>query len=863
METEESLTRSAAKKPPAAAALAPGLLWRVAAAFLIAALLSSGIAYIAGENRRHEAQTRALLLAGAVAHDLSERLDRSLSSAYALATLVRQGNGSVSDFNTIAREMIAIYGGIAALQLAPGGVISQIEPLSGNEMMLGFSALKDPEQSLEAQRAVRERRLDLAGPFLMRQGMPGVIGRYPVFLDSGGKEKFWGTTQVVIRISELLAATRLSTLSEAGYAYEVWRRDPKGGGRQVIAASAAKAAAAPVTVEINVPNGRWALSLAPEAGWVSPTEMLLASLLAAGFSLLVSFATYLLLRQPYLLQAEVKRRIRELNRRNRLLQSVLAHFPGGISVTDNGGRLIEWNAEFCRLLDFPPSLFAGDEIYMTDFVRFNAERGEYGEVDPEECVAMNIVRANRREAHHFERTRPNGTVIEVRGTPLPDGGFVTSYTDVTERKKAEERLIAAGRRQEEINAELEARVIERTASLALEVEERRSAEAAMRRSAQWLRQIIDTMRSGILLWDANRRLIAWNEGFCHLYPESAGLLQVGARHSDLLQKMAEHDNFPSDQPDYADWERRGQWEMTLPSGNVVSVERLPTSDGGYLVVHTDVTEKQRTGEILMRNERMAALGSLVAGIAHEINTPIGNALMVASTLDERLGEFDAEFSGGALRRSFLQGFLSSARESSGILQRNLLRAASLIQNFKQVAVDQTSDRRRRFDLADVIEEIAMTLLPRIKRSRHGFTNRVPPGIELDSYPGAIGQIISNLFENALLHAFSPDRPGTIEISATPLHQDAVQIVFADDGRGIPAASVERIFDPFFTTRLGQGGSGLGLSIVANLARNLLGGEISVSCREGAGCAFTITLPLSAPQRDGAAADPDSGAGASG
>jgi len=461
-----------------------------------------------------------------------------------------------------------------------------------------------------------------------------------------------------------------------------------------------------------------------------------------------------------------------------------------------------------------------------------------------------MARINLHVPHHFERTRPDGTVLDVRGTPLPDGGFVSSYTDITDRKRAEARVLAANQRYEELNVALEARVAERTQRLASEVEERRLAEAAVRQSAQWLREIIDTMANGILLWDRDQRLAAWNEAFKRLYPKSAELLRVGIPRDELRAAMEARGDFQQMEDGSTDWDRLGQWERRLPDGRVLAIERLATSEGGRLVLQTDVTALRRTNEVLARNERMASLGSLVAGVAHEINTPIGNALMVASSLGHRIAEFDASLTDGPLRRSVLEAFLASVRESDDLLERNLLRAANLIQNFKQVAVDQTSDRRRAFDLATVLDEVRATLLPRLKHSPHRLEVDAAPGLAFDSFPGALGQIVTNLVENALLHAFEGKPQGCISIRARLLADDRVELVFADDGNGIADDLLPRIFDPFFTTRLGQGGSGLGLSIVLNLVRDLLGGDVAVDSAPGTGTRFVITLPRKAPVQAG-------------
>jgi PAS domain S-box-containing protein len=254
---------------------------------------------------------------------------------------------------------------------------------------------------------------------------------------------------------------------------------------------------------------------------------------------------------------------------------------------------------------------------------------------------------------------------------------------------------------------------------------------------------------------------------------------------------------------------------------------------------------------LVHSEKMAALGSLVAGVAHELNTPIGNGLTVASTLEHRLQAFQATLAGG-LRKSDLQGLLQDMQLASEILVRNLGRAAALVASFKQVAVDQTSSQRRSFDLQAVVGEILITLNPALRKTACAVHIQIEPGIILDSYPGPLGQVLTNLINNAVLHGFEPEEQGKIEVLAwrSGLH---VVLEVRDTGHGISADNLHRVFDPFFTTRLGQGGSGLGLHIVHNLVQSVLGGRIEVESQPNQGACFRMTLPLHAPERmDGSA-----------
>jgi signal transduction histidine kinase len=178
----------------------------------------------------------------------------------------------------------------------------------------------------------------------------------------------------------------------------------------------------------------------------------------------------------------------------------------------------------------------------------------------------------------------------------------------------------------------------------------------------------------------------------------------------------------------------------------------------------------------------------------------------------------------------------------------LYRAANLVTSFKQVAVDQTSSQRRRFALAEVVGEIILTMWPTLKKTAYTVEQHIPGDLRLDSYPGPLGQVVTNLVNNALVHAFEGRSSGSVTITARPGAAGWLELVVQDDGLGIPAANLNRIFDPFFTTKLGAGGSGLGLNIAHNIVSNILGGKIDVESEAGVGTTFSLTLPTVAPQR---------------
>lgn len=260
---------------------------------------------------------------------------------------------------------------------------------------------------------------------------------------------------------------------------------------------------------------------------------------------------------------------------------------------------------------------------------------------------------------------------------------------------------------------------------------------------------------------------------------------------------------------------------------------------------------ERTSELksamaeLMRAEKLASLGSLVAGVAHEISTPVGNASLATSTMNGSIADFERVMA-EKLTRTALDGFVQQIKLGTEIANRNIERVAGLIQSFKQVAVDQTSSQRRQFQLTEIVDEIATTMHPSLKRSAVTLNITVPGDITLDSYPGPLGQILTNLINNSLVHAFPAGRSGVIRIAASRIGADSISLLVGDDGIGIPAGVIGRIFDPFFTSKLGRGGSGLGLHIVHNIITGILAGTISVASEEGRGTTFTLTLPRISP-----------------
>jgi PAS domain S-box-containing protein len=418
---------------------------------------------------------------------------------------------------------------------------------------------------------------------------------------------------------------------------------------------------------------------------------------------------------------------------------------------------------------------------------------------------------------------------------------------------------------------------------------RQRAEQALESSERRYRTLIEQAADGIFLAGADHRYIDMNE---------AGLRMFGARREDIIGTAI------TDTIDSRDLARLPpQFDRMRREGSVITERLLRRadgttffaeingrilSDGTVLGILRDITERkrmqtelielnasleervsERTAQVaertitlqkmnedlqaamhqLIESEKLAALGSIVAGFAHELNTPLGNVLMSVSTLQDSVHELAAQFEAGTLRKSTLAEFVSSSRAACAIILRGVERSARLVGQFKGVAVDQSSNRRMHFDLLQTIEGVIESLKPSLKHAQVRIEILIDPGIELDSFPGALEQVIINIVMNATTHAFPDGGPAKITLSGWVPGDGSVRLSIADDGCGMSDEVAARAFEPFFTTKLGQGGSGLGLYIVHNLVSGLLGGTVELSTTPGKGSNFLFNIPLVAPDRD--------------
>jgi PAS domain S-box-containing protein len=408
-----------------------------------------------------------------------------------------------------------------------------------------------------------------------------------------------------------------------------------------------------------------------------------------------------------------------------------------------------------------------------------------------------------------------------------------------------------------------------------DITDQKRAEEAIAEGRRLLQQVIDTVPAVINVKNKQLRYVLMNRymaGIFGIEPADA----LGRTTSDLMSRYGAHKTDENDKRVLATKRSLGFYEEEYMdvSGNqrqwLVNKMPLLDADGDIeriVTVALDIGERKR-GELEMRKskdaaeaalrnlretqnslieaEKLAALGRLVAGVAHEVNNPVGISLTVASSLERKTATFASEVERGDLRRSRLNDFLQTSRDASSQLVANLNRAAELIQSFKQVAADRNYSDQRTFDLGDLTEQVVMSLRPGLRKHHLTLNVNCQPNLAMNSYPGPYGQVLTNLFLNSVAHAFPDGTPGTVNIQVQEHGKDNVEVVFSDNGCGMSLDVRRRAFDPFFTTRRDQGGTGLGLHIVYSIVTTRLGGRLDLDSEPGRGTRIRMILPRIAP-----------------
>ena len=507
---------------------------------------------------------------------------------------------------------------------------------------------------------------------------------------------------------------------------------------------------------------------------------------------------------------DLEKEQRALKRENIIRDIVMENTHHGISLFDRDLKLVICNKQFSSLLDFPQK-FCEAGTTIQEMLLFNAERGDYGPVErPDDLTRLvdeRVALARKFEPHSFRRTLPDGRVLEVIGTPI-EAGFVTTYTDVSD-------LVAS--------------------------------QAAERETSNKLSDFVETSPVGVGISRIEDGKI--------LMINLSGAKLLGFDSTEAIIGLRSSQNWTSKE------QRESFVETFKKEGSVKAEEvQLCRADGErfwcYLswnkIVHEnkdrilfwiyDISEQKETQRQLFETEKLASLGGLVAGVAHEINTPIGIGVTAITHLQDELRDVDGLLAGGTLSKGGLEGFFKGTREALNIILSNLRSAAHLIHSFKQVSVDQISEEPREILISEYLSAIIESLNPKTKRSNVRVELNCVEDISILTYPGAISQIITNLISNSLIHAFPDNGHGTINISISGHPHVGIEIRFEDDGIGIPEDILPKVMDPFFTTKLGEGGSGLGLCIVHNIITQKLKGSINFKSHPGEGFMLYITIP---------------------
>ena len=508
----------------------------------------------------------------------------------------------------------------------------------------------------------------------------------------------------------------------------------------------------------------------------------------------------------------------------------------GIYVTTPAGKLLNANPALARMMGYeaPEQLIASiDDVARNVYVN-PAARDEFQRLMRRDGMVREFEYQVRQRGGGILWLSDSATVVR------DDKGEVVRYEgnvrDITDQKRAED-AIAEGRRL--------------------------------------LQQVIDTVPAVINVKDNRLRYVLMNRymsGIFGIEPEEAIgrttaelMSRYGAKKTDVFDKRvlegANELGFYEDEYVDATGQMR-QWLVNkLPlldaDGKVDRIVTVALDIGERKRVELEMRKARDAAETALRNlrdtqaslieaEKLAALGRLVAGVAHEVNNPVGISLTVASALERKTANFATEVERGDVRRSSLNEYLATSRDASSQLVANLNRAAELIQSFKQVAADRNYSDQRTFDLADLTEQVAMSLRPGLRKRNLTLNVECQPNLMMTSYPGPYGQVLTNLFLNAVSHAFPDGRPGVVDIQVRESGKDNVEILFCGNGCGMSLDVRRRAFDPFFTTRRDQGGTGLGLHIVYSIVTNRLGGRLDLDSEPGNGTRIQIILPRIAP-----------------
>jgi PAS domain S-box-containing protein len=808
---------------------------------------------------------------------LRDRLEATGQSTFAptlsLSTMIQVDGGlNEQRFELMLQRTMPLLPHLRSVVAAPDDVARHVYPRSGNEAVLNLDYRSVPAQWAQVEEARRLRQPLLRAPVNLVQGGQGVIQRSPVFLrDERGEPRYWGVVSVVADLERFIAAAGLP--HEAGLEMALHASQGEGRPGALIWGSAELQrlpAAERVILTARLPGADWLLLARPQGGWGGDAGLSTSLLALWGGCALVTLLVGLLTRMWRAQCRDNEALSREIEQ-GRLMRAELEESQSRFRTL--AALASDWVWEQDADLRFTYISRVAEEATNTssDLV-LGFKRWESPVLVPGtdwEAHKRSLERRETFKDFEYAQIAADGRkrYLSVSGAPFFDAegnfrGYRGTGRDITVQRQAEAELQAArDGLQAVLDAATEVAIIATDAQDRITVFNRgaermlgyRSEEVMGRSPKAWhLPEEIEA-RAAALSRDLGRPIDksdafaarALLEGsdtqIWTMVRQDGSRLEVSLSVSVVYSRRGELIGFLGVARDIS---AQLQAERELRALNA-ELESRVTARAAELAQTRDTLQHAQTE--LLRAERMAALGSLVAGVAHELNTPLGNCLTTASTLESRSREIAAQLAAGNMRRSTLEAYLNDTAVANGILLRGLNSACALVQHFKQLSVDQTSEQRRRFALHDVVGDVLGLAHARWKTTPYRIVTELRPLTqELDSYPGPLGQVLSNLLQNALIHGFEGRAEGQLRIAARPLDDQQLELLVEDDGLGMSEEVRRRAFDPFFTTKLGRGGTGLGLNIVYNIVNDVLGGRLELLERPGGGTRFVIILPYVAP-----------------
>lgn len=816
---------------------------------------------------------------------LRDRLEAAGQATFAptqaLATMIQVDEGlNERRFAQAVERALPLLPQLRSVVAAPDNIARHVFPLAGNEAVLNLDYRSVPAQWAQVEEARRLGKPILRAPVALVQGGTGVIQRNPVFLQARGAEpRYWGTVSAVADLNRFIASAGLG--DEDKLALALYQRNADGRpGSKIWSTEALERSAQEEQLSrtIRLPGADWLLLAHPAQGWERASFWSPMLALMWGGCALVTLLVALLTRMWRIQCRDNEALSREIEQGLQMraeLEASQSRFRTLAALASDWVWEQDAELRFTYISRVAEQASNTDSKLILGYRRWESPSLVPGTVDWEAHRQMLERHETFRDFEYAQRSA-DGSIkhLSVSGAPIFDAngtfcGYRGTGRDVTVQRRAESALLASQAELQSARDRLQA-VLDAALEVAIVATDAEDRITVFSRGAE---RMLGYGEAEVLGQSPHR----W-----HLQEEIRA--RAAALSKQLGQPVEAKEAFIA--TPLRDGSDTQVWTFVRRDGShlevSLTVSVVYSRQGeliGYLGVARDISAQlqaerglralntelearvaARTAELadtlntlqhaqveLLRAERMAALGSLVAGVAHELNTPLGNCLTTASTLEARSREVSSQLASGSMRRATLDRYLEDTATANSILLRGLTSACDLVQHFKQLSVDQTSEQRRAFALESVVGDVLGLARARWKSTPYRIEAALQPlPRELDSYPGALGQVLSNLLQNALMHAFEGRGGGTLSISARTLDARHFELRVEDDGGGMSEEVRRRAFDPFFTTKMGRGGTGLGLNIVYNIVNDVLGGRLELKSREGGGTCFIFTLPYEAP-----------------